>query len=143
MLHFHEDLAPIQLSVDSTGFVPVVRIDGELDIATAPRVRGPLVEAARRGAPPFLVVELSELTFCGSIGLAELLSAQRAAEQHGGQVVLVGCRPELIRLLRLAGVQELFVLVATMTEVMSDTVTLPNARRPSAADETEDSDRRQ
>lgn len=135
MFDLHEDLTPVRLPDDAVGFVPVVRIGGELDIATAPRVHGPLQEAAR-AASPCMVIDLTELTFCGSAGLAQLLAAQQEVQRRGGHVVLVGCRPEVVRLLRLADVLELFVLTDTMPETVAETM------REEAADVTTDDRRR-
>jgi anti-anti-sigma factor len=65
-----------------------LRLDGELDLVTAPRLARRLekIEAER---PAVLVIDLRELTFMDSSGLRELFSAQRRARAEDRRLVLV------------------------------------------------------
>jgi anti-anti-sigma factor len=65
-----------------------LRLDGELDLVTAPWLARRLrkLEAER---PPVLVIDLRDLTFMDSSGLRELFSAQRRARAEGRRLVLV------------------------------------------------------
>ncbi|HKP90186.1 MAG TPA: MMPL family transporter [Thermoleophilaceae bacterium] len=65
-----------------------LRLDGELDLVTAPWLARRLqtVEAEK---PPVLVIDLRDLTFMDSSGLRELFSAQRRARAEGRRVALV------------------------------------------------------
>jgi anti-sigma B factor antagonist len=62
----------------------IVRVSGEIDIATTPEVD----EAVARLTTPDIVLDLSEVTFMGSSGLASLLRASRRATELGGSLVL-------------------------------------------------------
>jgi anti-anti-sigma factor len=54
----------------------VVRVDGALDLALAPKLRR-LTERAARLAPELLVIDLTGVTFLASAGMAELVRAHR------------------------------------------------------------------
>jgi anti-anti-sigma factor len=73
--------------IDEDGRVRL-RLDGELDLVTAPWLRRRLdkVEAER---PAVLVLDLRDLTFMDSSGLRELFAAQRRARAENRRVVLV------------------------------------------------------
>jgi anti-sigma B factor antagonist len=53
-------------------------VHGELDIATAPRLREQIDRLRRRGRT--VIVDLSAVTFMDSTGLAMLMSAQEAGD---------------------------------------------------------------
>ncbi|MEV5718243.1 STAS domain-containing protein [Amycolatopsis mediterranei] len=54
----------------------VLRVDGALDLALAPKLRR-LAERAARLRPPLLVIDLTGVTFLASAGMAELVRAHR------------------------------------------------------------------
>lgn len=84
----------------------VVRVSGELDIRTCERLEhttGELVDQGRR-----VVLDLSELTFCDSTGLAVLVRLHKRAETAGGSMVLRSPVPRVLNLLTLTGLTRLF-----------------------------------
>jgi anti-sigma B factor antagonist len=60
----------------------LLTVEGELDIATAPRMIAALNEALAAMRLP-LVVDLSRVVFMDSTGLALLMNARRRAQRHG------------------------------------------------------------
>jgi anti-anti-sigma factor len=80
----------------------VVRVRGELDVATASSLEKLLLR--ERAPGEVLELDLSELGFMDSTGLRVLLRAQQAAERGGWEVVLTGASPPVRRLFVLAGV---------------------------------------
>jgi anti-sigma B factor antagonist len=81
-------------------------VRGELDIATAPLLRAHLT-AAREGAPASIALDLEDVTFLDSCGLAVLLGAVRRAHRDGVSVVIVSASSAVWRLLRLCGLETL------------------------------------
>ena len=69
--------------------VGVLAVSGEIDLATAPRLREHLVRLVTEHAGRPVVVDLSGLTFCDSLGLGMLVGAQRRARALQGEVRLV------------------------------------------------------
>jgi anti-anti-sigma factor len=88
----------------------VIALRGELDFAHAyafdEELRG--VEAQH---PACIVVDLRELTFLDSSGLARLLAARRRARRAGHRLVLVRGPAAVQRLFALAAVDEAFEMV--------------------------------
>lgn len=86
----------------------VVRVSGELDLDTGPRLREYL--AARIAhCPEVLVADLTDVTFCDSSGLQALLATSRRARLLDRRFVLRAREHGRVhRLLELAGVLELF-----------------------------------
>jgi len=94
------------VETDPADGAPVIRLHGELDLATAPR----LVEALRSALQPkpaSLVVDLRELTFIDSTGIGVLMSAYRRAEAEGFSFVLRDPRRGVLRTLQVTGVAHL------------------------------------
>jgi anti-anti-sigma factor len=61
-----------------------IKIVGELDVATAPRVSEALGDTASQ---PELVLDLSEVTFLDSYGVHSILALCRARNGHGSVVI--------------------------------------------------------
>lgn len=80
----------------------VVRVRGELDVATAPSLEKLLLRPREAGEVVHL--DLSDLGFMDSTGLRVLLRAQQAAERGGWEVLLVAVSPPVQRLFELSGV---------------------------------------
>ncbi|MEA2623887.1 MAG: hypothetical protein QOH61_2797 [Chloroflexota bacterium] len=80
----------------------VVRVRGELDVATAAALEKLLLRERERGT--VVELDLSELGFMDSTGLRVLLRAQQAAERGGWELVLTAASPPVRRLFTLSGV---------------------------------------
>ncbi len=87
----------------------VIRLQGELDMATAETLKLALAEALE-AEPRHLALDLSDLTFIDSTGIGVLVSTSRRAEERGCSFVLRSpCRP-VLRALRLTGVDQLLAI---------------------------------
>ena len=95
-----------------------IALHGELDLAHAytfdEELR--LVEAAR---PSCVVLDLRELEFLDSCGLARLLAARRRARKAGHRLLLVRGRPTIQRIFALTAVDEAFEMVSDVPVALS------------------------
>jgi stage II sporulation protein AA (anti-sigma F factor antagonist) len=82
----------------------VVRIRGEVDVSSAPLVRGALAALAARGDR--VVVDLQELRFLDSSGIGALVHAWKVSQEtDSGEMVLAGpFQPPVRKVLELTGV---------------------------------------
>lgn len=89
----------------------VVRVDGELDLATKQHL-----EAAVDGADPSerLVIDLTACTFLDSSAVRVLISTARAAQAAGGDLSLVASDPGLLRVLEIAAVDTVLPVHPTL-----------------------------
>lgn len=80
----------------------VVRIDEErLDITSAPLLKAELKKLLESGIA-LLIVDFTGVKFVDSSGLGVLLSALRIAARTGGDIRVVGLRPEVLTIFELA-----------------------------------------
>jgi anti-anti-sigma factor len=88
------------------GGVRVVEIRGELDLATAPELEGPLEEAVRAAEP--LLIDLSGCEFIDSTGIAMIVRAwQQLADGNGegNRVVICSANDQVRRVLEITGLE--------------------------------------
>jgi anti-sigma B factor antagonist len=97
----------VRIENGGDGATVVVRLSGDLDIAGAPEARA-VVEQALAQGPQRLTFDVSELRFMDSSGIAVLV----AAAQNVDSVTLRDPSPVIERLLKLAGLAEVFHLTS-------------------------------
>ena len=90
----------------------VVAVAGEVDIATVTRLRESLFELA--ASDRALVVDLDQVSFIDSSGLAALVGAARRAAVHGASLQVVCARPGTRQLFRLTGLDAQVPLARTL-----------------------------
>jgi len=94
----------------------VVHVVGEIDTLTAPVLRAQLDEHIP--SVPLLVLDLSEVTFLGSAGLAVLVAAKDAADADGHTLRLVCGSRIVIRALEATGLLTLFDVADGVPEAL-------------------------
>ena len=80
----------------------VMWLSGELDMATAPELRQAIVAAVADGATD-LVLDLSEVSFCDSVGLGIIVGGLKRARSQGGDLRLRAVPARLAETLALTG----------------------------------------
>ncbi len=83
----------------------VLTVEGELDIATAPRMLAALNEALAEMAFP-LIVDLSRVVFMDSTGLALLMNARRRVRRRGQGFAIVCPGGPIARVFEIADMVE-------------------------------------
>ena len=95
----------------------VLSVSGEIDMVTAPQL-GESINAAMDQEPPILVVDLSEVDFLASAGMAVLLGCnQRAKGRIGFRVVAAG--NTTFRPMELTGVPDEIAIFPTREEALA------------------------
>jgi anti-sigma B factor antagonist len=107
------------------GGAVVLALDGEFDLAAAPAMRERF-ESLRGAGARAVVVDLSRVEFIDSSMLRELLLADAALRESGGQLALAAVRPPVHRLLELTRTTELLGLEPTVEQALA------RVRRPAA-----------
>ncbi len=85
----------------------VVTVIGDVDLATAPRLRDRL-EGAVGARPDRVIVDLSRMDFIDSVGLAVLIDVARTADARSTALVLRSPQRATRKILEISGLTGLF-----------------------------------
>ena len=94
------------LSTASHGTTRVVRLSGELDIATAPKVRRAIHDLLTESADP-VVIDLAGVQFMDSSGLAVLVAGHKRANYQGGSFAVSRLAPPVAKVFELTHADQL------------------------------------
>jgi anti-sigma B factor antagonist len=91
------------MQIDSHEIRPAVtalRLDGRLNLVSAPQLKAAVTTAVQDGYPR-VVVDLSAVTFLDSSGLGALIAGLKATRQAGGDLRMTGANEQVRTVLRL------------------------------------------
>ncbi|GAB4281297.1 MAG: anti-sigma factor antagonist BldG [Coriobacteriia bacterium] len=95
------------IEVLEQGGVCVVKVAGEIDVYTSPRLREHLVKTIDGGCF-HVVVDLSGVGFMDSSGLGALVSALRRIKEKDGTIRLASPREPVMKVLSITGLDKVF-----------------------------------
>jgi anti-sigma B factor antagonist len=96
---------PFSATIAPDTVVTVVRLAGELDMATERKVAHVLDEVLAT-TPEVVRLDLSDIEFCDARGLAALLAARQRIQSTQRRLELTGVPPFVERLLAVTGLQD-------------------------------------
>ena len=96
----------------------VVAVRGEVDIATAPKLREKLVELASQGAQK-VVVDLEGVEFLDSTGLGVLIGGMKRLRGLDGDLTLVCTQPRILKVFEITGLNRAFSIFETVDAAVS------------------------
>jgi len=114
-----QDMLNIDVSTLKDGAVQLFALGGSLDIATSPSLRAALLEAAN-GDKHEIIVDLTHLEFLDSTGLGALIGAHKRASENHGSVRLVAQEGQILRLLRITGLLDVFGVYPSVEAALGD-----------------------
>lgn len=109
-----------------------LEIEGEIDLHSAPQLRGELHRLSETGVKN-LIVDLGEVTFIDSTGIGVLVGALRRARESGGGVAFCCARQRVRRVFEITGLLYALPLHGTRADAIK-------ALGVSAAEPQEESD---
>jgi len=95
--------------------ISLVRFDGRLDASSSPDVRAALQTALEKERPK-VIVDLQDVPFIDSSGLAALVSGLRLAREKEGDIVLCGVQAQAQGVFRLTMLDHIFTIQPTSEE---------------------------
>ena len=93
-------------------------VEGQVDMHTSPDLRKHFIQGIKGRRSP-IVVDLSEVSFIDSSGLATLIEALRSISGYGGKLRLVGLNPAVENVFRLSHLSSIFEIYDTRAEALS------------------------
>lgn len=85
----------------------VLDVGGEIDVATAPRLREQLIKLVGDGQFQ-IVVSLEDVDFIDSTGLGVLIGARKRVKPHDGDVRLICTEPRIVKIFEITGLDRVF-----------------------------------
>ena len=89
--------------------VAVLHLRGELDADTASQLYAALAELLERPVPR-IVVDLTDLKFCDSVGLSAFITSKQVITARGGWLSFAGGNPFLMQLIETVGLSRYFAI---------------------------------
>jgi len=93
---------------DASARRTIVKLSGELDIASAPDLREQLLAILSRRTPTHLILDLSKLGFIDSSGIDVFVKTDRRARLLGCTLALVAPQAPVMRVLQVCGLDQYF-----------------------------------
>ena len=96
-----------------TGQALVLRVSGELDLFTAPRLHSALDQHLGAPGDP-VVLDLTDVTFLGAAGLQVLVDIDVVVAAQGRRLHVVGSAPVVLRPIRATGLDRVLAVADTV-----------------------------
>lgn len=96
----------------------IIEISGEIDLHRAEELRQALAPAMERRAPEILL-DLSEVSYMDSSGLAVLIESYQKARQWGGAFALCGVQKRVRAILDIACLDQILTLYPDRTAALA------------------------
>ena len=104
--------------IDHRSDVAVLRLRGELDADTATQLHSTLAELLERPVPR-IVVDLSDLKFCDSVGLSAFITSKQVIAARGGWLSFAGANPFLLKLMETVGLSRYFAIFPEVDDAIA------------------------
>ena len=108
----------VQVEQEVVGARTVVHVAGEIDVASADRLRERLARTVAEGGTD-LVVDLTGVTFMDSTGLGLLVGTLKRVRTAGGRMALVLDAEPLLKVFRITGLHQVFTIHPTLDEALA------------------------
>ncbi|WP_244788818.1 anti-sigma factor antagonist BldG [Streptomyces sp. BJ20] len=110
----------LSLSTETVGDRTIVRVGGEIDVYTAPKLREQLVELVNDGSF-HLVVDMEGVDFLDSAGLGVLVGGLKRVRAHEGSLRLVCNQERILKIFRITGLTKVFPIHTSVEEAVAAT----------------------
>lgn len=124
-----ESRTEVALSVLHRSTHTLIRLCGEIDLATAPKSRERLLGLLRPGLG-LVILDLSGVSFCDASGLGVLVGIHRRATTLGLTLRLTALRPQVARLLQIHGLDRVLALYPALPDALNGRVAPATQRQP-------------
>ena len=103
---------------DHRSDVAVLHLKGELDADTAGQLHATLADLLERPVPR-IVVDVSELKFCDSVGLSAFVTSKQVIAARGGWLSFAGANPFLLNLMETVGLTRYFAIFPEVDDAIA------------------------
>jgi anti-sigma B factor antagonist len=103
---------------DHRSDVAVLHLRGELDSDTASQLQETLAYLLERPVPR-IVVDVTDLKFCDSVGLSSFVTSKQVIDARGGWLSFAGANPFLVQLMETIGLSRYFAIFPEVDDAIA------------------------
>jgi anti-sigma B factor antagonist len=103
--------------VENSGWI-VLSVQGEVDVATAPRLRERLIGLVAEGRRR-IIVDLDGVEFLDSTGLGVLVGALKRVRTHDGELALVCNKARILKGFEITGLTRVFPIYPAVDDAVA------------------------
>jgi anti-sigma B factor antagonist len=107
----------LSLNVSEREGWAILSVGGEVDVATAPRLREQLIDLVN-GGHHRIVVDLSDVEFLDSTGLGVLVGALKRVRTQDGDLALVCTESRILKVFEITGLTKVFTMYESVDEAV-------------------------
>jgi anti-sigma B factor antagonist len=96
----------------------VIPLDGEIDLHISPRI-ATTVNAALKAKPPNLVIDMGNVSYIDSSGLAVLIEAMQKVEKYGGRFALAALQEKVKPIFEIARLDQVFRIYSDVDSALA------------------------
>jgi len=111
----NSDELPVE--AEQRGESVILRPTGEIDLARSPLLRT-AIGRAQKSHPARLVVDLRDVPYMDSSGVATLVEAMQVARRQSGSLVLCGMQDRVRSIFEIARLDTVFQIVGSLDEAI-------------------------
>lgn len=108
----------LRLDVSEQDGWSVLQVGGEIDVATAPRLRELLLKLVNDQRYS-IVVDLEAVDFIDSTGLGVLIGARKRVRLHDGDVKLICTEPRIVKVFEITGLDQVFQIHPSLDDAVA------------------------
>ena len=112
------DPEDVEVEIENRDGATILRPMGEIDLSRAPSLRYRIGEAQRE-RPDRLIIDLNEVPYMDSSGVATLVEAMKVARQSGGKLVLCSMQERVRSIFEIARLDMVFTIVGSTDEALT------------------------
>ena len=113
-----DNIGDIIKNVRHEGQAVVLELAGEIDMRCSVDLRGKFMELLQK-KPPVLIVDMSQVEFMDSSGLATLVEALQWSRRNNGELKLVGLKQRVRSIFEISRLESIFQIYDNEAEALS------------------------
>ena len=109
----------MQISTRRNGKITIFELSGDIDFANSPRVRDSVLREIRESLTPRVLVNLSQVRYIDSSGVASLVEGLKASRDLGLRFILFGLSTSAREVLQLSRLMKVFEVYENEEQAMA------------------------
>ena len=107
----------MKVDLKENGGTAFVRVEGDVDLYSSPKLRDAVLASVKKQLSP-IVVNLSQVRYIDSSGVATLVEGYQLSREYGGSICLVGLNERISEVFKLARLHRVFKICQTEAEAL-------------------------